>query len=74
MVAIHFGAFVPVVQPDFDRSVLKFGGLRSAQAERLGSRWRVCEVIADRAERLAESICQKSMLWPSASSNSPLSD
>jgi len=49
-----FGALVPFQKRDFGRSGSRFGGKFPERG--LGPRWRECEVIADRAERLSESI------------------
>jgi hypothetical protein len=43
---------VPVFQPDFDCGGPLFDGRLSWETRRARPRWRVCDVIADRAERL----------------------
>jgi hypothetical protein len=52
---LDLGACVPILQHDFGCDDRLFGGERPWEARPPRPRWRVCEVIADRAERLVQS-------------------
>ena len=63
---LDVGAFVPVLQHDFGCDDPMFGGecsLGSSRAPR--PRWRVCELIAGRAERFAPSATRSEGIWRS---------